>query len=1094
MLQAGATVEVNGNHLGEEDGAGFENGWLAGIVRQYHPATNTYDVQLELSDEDSSQPWIVHLPAAVVRPTPMDDSAVPLSKRKIGEAVDCWSNNVWWSGYISHTFDDKVLVNFPYSAQDEEDYEVLEHKMRSAGEKRVRSSTDWSRKELRWVSEPKRCLPQYRDRRSHGHHRMKSGPSKAPHSSSGLLNSSSVRPVPVSKTSRAYFEQKRSEVTKPRPSQPVKKPPLRETQAQFSSESESSESDYEHRNSRKSRQQPSPEASDDVLIHAPSTYNHDSEAKATRAVLKAHGKDWKLLQEALPGREKSVIDSFIRRNAEKHYHFDQYLPGYSGPAFPWPTPTVPKSASKVPRDKLAVHRPQTQPQQGPVGTASINLEGIRPLHLHRGVDSSWTRDEQDKLIEGLIQYCRDIKRLQAILPHRDTGEIRDYLKANQDAIRKEIPQRAWTVCMNGEPQGPAQQQETVNQAADDNKQQEALNPELESTAAAASKKTAKIGGGLSFMDMGSMLEKVSSQDKDVKDHKKAKRPKADKLEPQRFVPLTDAAPQLDSVRAAACALKTSSGTSAGATLPSSTSITKRTSSKLVKASSMPLAASKKLSARTANPTASNGVAAEVVAPLPPPPLPKPASLNTANKPAAKRPKIGAAAKAAQALQPVASLPLPAAPATPKGRCVIIDNLGAHMTSHTLTLALKALVDGVLHATVASIPLEAGKSYLCGWAAVQFLTPDAALHALQRWQRGLFLSIPACKLARPLLVHWPHWTRAPWGNGRMPGFVGGVETCAHFSQPSSLEFEHSLEWRCLLLQHAAVKRRICSEHATQLAALMHEYSTSAAAAAQEPPPAPLAVVPEEERGPRPASAFLWLKGIPMRGKTEHQVIEEMKLTFEQWTGAPAARLIKDAATNQPTGHALVALSSPEHASFLARDMSEMIFMYAGAPRPLEAKVAVPGPPRGAQAVFGRALQTVFASDIDRAQPGAELIEIGKAKTVEERYAKRLLGLMTRQAAGRVIANQKIVAAREQMQRHHEDVFDKEAFKLIEAYEMRHHIKRIFSSAGRPEPSYKGLPHKLNVCERYMQALHKPQNRVPQRWRQLMDQKYPMQTCI
>lgn len=73
----------------------------------------------------------------------------------------------------------------------------------------------------------------------------------------------------------------------------------------------------------------------------------------------------------------------------------------------------------------------------------------------------------------------------------------------------------------------------------------------------------------------------------------------------------------------------------------------------------------------------------------------------------------------------------------------------------------------------------------------------------------------------------------------------------------------------------------------------------------------------------------------------QVVDELKLTFEQWTGSPAARLIKDAATNQPTGHALVALSSPEHASFLAKDMSEMIFMYAGAPRPLEAKVAIPG---------------------------------------------------------------------------------------------------------------------------------------------------------
>lgn len=89
---------------------------------------------------------------------------------------------------------------------------------------------------------------------------------------------------------------------------------------------------------------------------------------------------------------------------------------------------------------------------------------------------------------------------------------------------------------------------------------------------------------------------------------------------------------------------------------------------------------------------------------------------------------------------------------------------------------------------------------------------------------------------------------------------------------------------------------------------------------------------------------------------------------------------------------------------------------------------------------------------------------------------------------------ITAAREQMQRHHEDVYDKEAFKLIEAYEMRHHIKRIFGQAGRPEPSYKGLPNRLNVCDRYMQALNKPQNRVPQCWRQLMDKKYSMQGAV
>lgn len=49
--------------------------------------------------------------------------------------------------------------------------------------------------------------------------------------------------------------------------------------------------------------------------------------------------------------------------------------------------------------------------------------------------------------------------------------------------------------------------------------------------------------------------------------------------------------------------------------------------------------------------------------------------------------------------------------------------------------------------------------------------------------------------------------------------------------------------------------------------MAECLQSAAEAAQQVPPAPLAAVGEEEQHPRPASAFLWLKGIPMRGKPD-----------------------------------------------------------------------------------------------------------------------------------------------------------------------------------------------------------------------------------
>ena len=40
---------------------------------------------------------------------------------------------------------------------------------------------------------------------------------------------------------------------------------------------------------------------------------------------------------------------------------------------------------------------------------------------------------------------------QAILPHRDTGEIRGYLKAKQDTLLRQIPTQAWTVCVKGKP-------------------------------------------------------------------------------------------------------------------------------------------------------------------------------------------------------------------------------------------------------------------------------------------------------------------------------------------------------------------------------------------------------------------------------------------------------------------------------------------------------------------------------------------------------------------------------------------------------------------------------------------------------------------
>ena len=79
-------------------------------------------------------------------------------------------------------------------------------------------------------------------------------------------------------------------------------------------------------------------------------------------------------------------------------------------------------------------------------------------------------------------------------------------------------------------------------------------------------------------------------------------------------------------------------------------------------------------------------------------------------------------------------------------------------------------------------------------------------------------------------------------------------------------------------------------------------------------------------------YRWLAG---------QVLEELETTFDQWTASPRARLFKDPATKMPNGHALVSLSNPRHAQYLETDMNDMVFMYAGAPRPLQARVAIPG---------------------------------------------------------------------------------------------------------------------------------------------------------
>ena len=114
---------------------------------------------------------------------------------------------------------------------------------------------------------------------------------------------------------------------------------------------------------------------------------------------------WLLLQEALPGREKTTIDGFIRRNTNQQYHFEQFLPGYTGPTFAWPTPAHPKSEPLKPSSR------QMQIKKGSSARPRFDLAGIMPLKLQHP-SRTWAREEHSKLVEGLRKFCRDVARLQ----------------------------------------------------------------------------------------------------------------------------------------------------------------------------------------------------------------------------------------------------------------------------------------------------------------------------------------------------------------------------------------------------------------------------------------------------------------------------------------------------------------------------------------------------------------------------------------------------------------------------------------------------------------------------------------------------------
>ena len=118
------------------------------------------------------------------------------------------------------------------------------------------------------------------------------------------------------------------------------------------------------------------------------------------------------VQEVLPGRAKNTIDSFIRRFASDRYHFEQFMPGYSGPSFPWPSFSAPKApSSKLRQGRAASHDGGLKSLSASAAQPQVDLEGVEPLRLAHP-SREWSPEEWRKLEEGLKRFCGDVIRLQ----------------------------------------------------------------------------------------------------------------------------------------------------------------------------------------------------------------------------------------------------------------------------------------------------------------------------------------------------------------------------------------------------------------------------------------------------------------------------------------------------------------------------------------------------------------------------------------------------------------------------------------------------------------------------------------------------------
>ncbi|KAK9820316.1 hypothetical protein WJX72_008841 [[Myrmecia] bisecta] len=370
----------------------------------------------------------------------------------------------------------------------------------------------------------------------------------------------------------------------------------------------------------------------------------------------------------------------------------------------------------------------------------------------------------------------------------------------------------------------------------------------------------------------------------------------------------------------------------------------------------------------------------------------------------------------------------------------MDFIGGGIRSSQLKQALSELGVHVQDAEVVNIKLDSGPGRVaearCGWACLHFRTQEEATDALTGLQ-SVYMVTDSSPVPRPVLVHWPYWQHRPWGLRGSPfaGHVPDIPTLAHFAQANSLEYELALEWRRLQWTLRDAKLELQKDHTAELAAVMADYkeavaaSKQAAAAGQADAGSKPAEAPTAAPPPPRMSACLWLRGLP-----DSVSQEVLKRAFAQWLDAPQPLLIEDPATLQARGHAVVRMNSSRHAKQLEDDISTMVFLLGGTPRPVEAATACPGPPSGSLRVYDDALRQTFGSDDHKPLRSVRLVQIEVARSAEEECALRLRAIMERHTLDRAHLRKLANEYRGELHGRHEERIDEEFRKLISLRKM------------------------------------------------------------